>query len=146
MKSVSIKNLIVFFALCLPFAVFGAIVVHFFGVVTDSMPGGVFCVDDMCKGHRPEAYQLSLVRGLLVTYLSVLIWFWAGMLPARGLGLDGSVKQTFLILLSLAALVPLFLIIYSGGWPILVVVLVGIATVWLPGINRQILGSGSSRK
>ena len=137
MQQIPIKNLFYFFLLCLPAAVIGAVIVHVFGLIIDPIPGGVFCVDDLCRGHGALAYQLNSIRVSLIIYLSVLVWFWAGMLPARSR--NQSVKKMFMVLLTATALVPLILL-----WVVLQlsipIVLAGIATVWIPRINRQILG------
>ena len=143
------KNVLLFFVVCLPCAVLGAVCVHIFGMIIDTMPGGVFCVDGMCKGHPPEVYLLESIRQILVIYLSVLVWFWAGMQPAAGL--DKGVKKIFLILLSITALAPLSLTFFwSIPWPglsqLVSILLAGIATLWIPRINRRILGSRRVKK
>ena len=147
MLGLSTKNILFFFIVCLPCAVVGAILVHALAISFDTMPGGVFCVDGMCNGHSPKAYLLQNIRSLLVVYLSVLIWFMAGMKPAEGF--DKSIKKRFLILLSLAALVPLFFVVVGSSQSQVLkvvlgrvheVVLAGIATVWIPRFNKQILG------
>ena len=146
---ISMKNILLFFVVCLPCAVLGAVCVHIFGLMIDTMPGGVFCVDDLCNGHPPEAYLLDTIRLILVIYLSILVWFWAGMQPARGL--DKGVKKIFLILLSIAAIAPLSLtffwsIPWQGVSQLASILLAGIATVWIPRINRRILGSRKLKK
>ena len=129
---------------CLPCAVVGAIFVHTLAVSFDTMPGGVFCVDDMCKGHRPDAYQLQLVKSLLTIYLSVLVWFLMGMEFTKRF--ENSIRKKFLFLLSLAALVPLLLVAITGEWLVIIVVLAGIFTVWIPRFNKQLLCSSKEKK
>lgn len=124
----------------------GAIIAWGIGMVFDPTPGGIFCVDGLCKNSVQFQRLIEIVFWLLIFFLTVFNWFMFGMRLGRR---HGNKTRTYCYkLLSTEAFVPLVFVetFYAalGNFDSYLIytfflMLIGVTVTWIPAFRKRLI-------